>query len=185
MARRHVTTAVTLLVLVAILVAGALIGVKTLFAPLPDTGTSASATPSPTCSPKNVKQGQRIRTTQVQVSVFNGGTRSGLADSTMARLRARGFTAGSVGNAPADVAVRRVRIFTTERADMAARLVARQFGRRTKVVVTDTDLGPGIDVVVGNGFDKLAKARRVIVARQSSSVCVPVPRETSGTAGTS
>jgi hypothetical protein len=181
MQRRHLTTAVTLLVLVAILVFGVFLGVKSLFAPLPGTGADASATASPTCAPTDIKRGQRIRSTQVQISVFNGGTRSGLADSTMAMLRARGFTSGSVGNAPSDVSVKRVRVFTTEQNDMAARLVARQFGRATKVTVTATDLGPGIDVVVGNGFNKLSKARRVIVARQSSSVCVPVPDASSGT----
>ena len=175
MARRHVTTGVTLLVLVSILVIGALLGAKALFAPLPGDDVGASASPSPTCSPKDVRKGQRIRSTQVQVSVFNGGTRAGLADSTMAKLRARGFTQGDVGNAPSDLTPKRVRVFTTEANDMAARLVARQFGRKTKVVVSTTDLGPGIDVVVGNGFDKLSKARRVIVARQSSSVCVPLP----------
>jgi hypothetical protein len=181
MGRRHLTTAVTLLVLVAILVLGVLIGVKTLFAPLPGSDTGASATQSPSCSPKNVQKGQRIRSTQVQVSVFNGGTRSGAADSTMAMLRARGFTPGSVGNAPSDVSVKRVRVFTTDKSDVAAQLVARQFGRKTKVTLTDTDLGPGVDVVVGNGFDKLSKARRVIVVKQSSSVCVPVPSDSTGT----
>ena len=181
MGRRHLTTAVTLLVLVAILVLGVLLGVKTLFAPLPGSDAGASASPSASCAPKDIAKGQRIRSTQVQVSVFNGGTRSGLADSTMAMLRARGFTPGDVGNAPEEPAVHRVRVFTTDKNDMAAQLVARQFGRATKVTVTDTDLGPGIDVIVGNGFDKLSKARRVIVARQSSSVCVPVPSTSTGT----
>jgi hypothetical protein len=181
MNRRHLTTAVTLLVLVAILVLGVVVGVKSLFAPVPGTGADASASPSPTCEPTTIKKGQRVRSRQVQVSVYNGGTRSGLADSTMAMLRARGFTSGSVGNAPSDVSVRRVRVFTTEKNDMAARLVARQFGRSTKVTVTETDLGPGIDVVVGNRFDKLSKARRVLVARRSSSVCVPVPEASTGT----
>jgi hypothetical protein len=179
MARRHLTTAVTLLVLVGILVVGVLLGVKTLFAPLPG-GGNAAAQPSPTCSPKVVKKGQRIRSTQVQVSIFNGGTRSGLADETMQLLARRGFTMGDVGNAPTDAKVRRVRVLTTEKNDMAAQLVARQFGRTTRVVVSDTDLGPGIDVIVGNKFDKLAKAKRVLVARTSSSVCVPLPSPTSG-----
>jgi hypothetical protein len=180
MSRRHVTTAVTLLVLVAILVVGLVLGAKTLFAPLPG-DTAANPSPSPTCSSQTIKKGQLIRSKQVQVSVFNGGTRNGLADSTMAQLRARGFTAGSVGNAPSDLKAKRVRVFTTEKGDLSAQLVARQFGRRTKVTVTKQDLGPGIDVVVGNKFDQLSKARRVIVVRQSSSVCVPAPSASTGT----
>ena len=182
MTHRHLTTAVTLLVLVSILVLGVVLGAKTLFAPLPGSD-KATATPSPSCSPKTVKKGQRIRSTQVQVSVFNGGTRSGLADETMRLLAQRGFTQGDVGNAPTDAKVSRVRVLTTEKNDMAAALVARQFGRTTRVIVTDTDLGPGIDVIVGNKFGKLAKAKRVLVAQSSSSVCVPLPTAstTSGT----
>jgi hypothetical protein len=173
-AHRHLTTAVTLLVLVSILALGLVIGVTTLFAPLPGSD-KAKATPSPSCSPKTVKKGQRIRSTQVQVSVFNGGTRSGLADETMRLLARRGFTQGDVGNAPTDANVGRVRVLTTEKNDMAAALVARQFGRTTRVIVTPTDLGPGIDIIVGNKFGKLAKAKRVLVAKSSSSVCVPLP----------
>jgi LytR cell envelope-related transcriptional attenuator len=178
-ARRHLTTAVTLLVLVSILVLGVVLGVRTLFAPLPGSD-KATATPSPSCSPKTVKKGQRIRSTQVQVSVFNGGTRSGLADETMRLLARRGFTQGDVGNAPTDAKVSRVRVLTTEKNDMAAALVARQFGRTTRVIVTGTDLGPGIDVIVGNKFGKLAKAKRVLVAQSSSSVCVPLPSTSTG-----
>ena len=180
MARRHLTTAVTLLVLVSILVLGVVLGVKTLFAPLPGSD-KATATPSPSCSPKTVRKGQRIRSTQVQVSVFNGGTRSGLADETMRLLARRGFTQGDVGNAPSDAKVSRVRVLTTEKNDMAAALVARQFGRTTRVIVTGTDLGPGIDVIVGNKFGKLAKAKRVLVAQSSSSVCVPLPSASTAT----
>ena len=182
MTHRHLTTAVTLLVLVCILVLGVVLGVRTLFAPLPGSD-KATATPSPSCSPKTVKKGQRIRSTQVQVSVFNGGTRSGLADETMRLLARRGFTQGDIGNAPTDAKVSRVRVLTTEKNDMAAALVARQFGRTTRVIVTDTDLGPGIDVIVGNKFGKLAKAKRVLVAQSSSSVCVPLP-SASTTTGT-
>jgi len=177
---RHLTTAVTLLVLVSILVLGVVLGVKTLFAPLPGSDKAATATPSPSCSPKTVKKGQRIRSTQVQVSVFNGGTRSGLADETMRLLARRGFTQGDIGNAPTDAKVSRVRVLTTEKNDMAAALVARQFGRTTRVIVTGTDLGPGIDVIVGNKFGKLAKAKRVLVAQTSSSVCVPLPSASTG-----
>lgn len=180
MARRHMTTAITLLVLVGILVVGLLLGVKSLFAPLPG-GGQAAATPSPSCAPKTVLKGQRIRSTQVQVSIFNGGTRAGLADKTMGALAKRGFTKGKVGNAPSDARVKTVRVLTTEKNDLSAQLVARQFGRKTKVTVTDTDLGPGIDIIVGDDFEKLARARRVIVVKKSSSVCVPLPSQPAST----
>jgi hypothetical protein len=151
-----------------------MLGVKTLFAPVPGDPTP-TASPSPTCSEKTVRKGQRLRSTQVVVSVYNGGTRAGLADTTMRALTNRGFKQGEIGNAPPDVNVTKVKVYTSERNDQAAQLVARQFGRKTRVTLAETDLGPGVDVVVGNGFDELAKARRVIVARHGSSVCVPLP----------
>ena len=122
MARRHLTTGITLLVLVGILVVGVVLGSKSLFAPLPDSGQAAE-TPSPTCATQTVKKGQRIRSTQVQVSVFNGGTRSGLADETLQPLVKRGFTAGDAGNAPSGTEVKRVRVFTTTENDLSATLV--------------------------------------------------------------
>jgi len=176
MTRRHLTTAITMLVLVGILVVGTVMGVNALFAPLP--GDDPTASPSPTCSTQSLRKGQRIRTRQVQVSVFNGGTRAGLAESTQRALVKRGFRRGSVGNAPETVKVKKVEVWTTQRNDFAARLVARQFGRKTTVRVTTRDLGPGIDVVVGNDFEELVKAKRVIVVRRASSVCVPLTSPT-------
>jgi hypothetical protein len=176
MRRRHITTAITLLVLVGILVLGVVLGVNALFAPLPD--NEPSAEPSPTCTVTSVKKGQRIAPAQVQISVFDGGTRGGLAGSTMQTLARRGFKQGEVGNAPTNVRVRRVQIWTTQRNDDAARLVALQFGRTTRIRVTTIDLGPGIDVVVGDNFHRLDKVKRFVIVRRSSSVCVPLPGAT-------
>jgi hypothetical protein len=176
MRKRHLTTAITLLVLVGILVLGVVLGVNALFAPLPN--ETPAATPSPTCTVKAVKKGQRIVPRQVQVSVFNGGTRGGLAGGTMQALASRGFKRGKVGNAPTGTTVKWVQVWTTLPNDDSARLVARQFGRETKVRVTRTDLGPGIDVVVGDALGKLAKEKRFVIVRRSSSVCIRVPSAT-------
>jgi LytR cell envelope-related transcriptional attenuator len=173
MTRRHVTTAVTMVVLIAILVLGVVIGANSLLAPVPSNDTP-SASASPTCVTKTVRKGQRIRPAQVQVSVFNGGTRGGLAGDTMDSLAKRGFKRGRVGNAPATAQVRRVQVWTTQRNDDAARLVALQFGRSTNVRFTRADLGPGVDVVVGDKFHTLGKHKRFVVVQKSSSVCVPV-----------
>jgi len=181
MGRRHLTTAITLLVLVGLLVIGGYVGIHTLLAPLPSSD-KPSATPSAQCSAKSVKKGQRVRSRDIVVSVFNAGTRAGLASDTMVRLAHRGFKRGSVGNAPGSTNVRRVLVQTTDQNDVSARLVARQFGRSTKVRVVSGDLGPGIDVIVGDNFHKLAKARRIYVVKKSSSVCVPLPSPSDTTA---
>lgn len=172
MHERHLTTGITLLVLMAILVTGALVGIKSLFAPLPD--PSAADGPA-ACVRKVVEKGQRVTSRQVQVSVFNAGSRAGLADETMASLVKRRFRKGAVGNAPEGTRVTVAQVWTRQADDTAARLVAPQFGRGTVVRRVRTDLGPGVDVVVGNAFRKLAPARTVTVARRASSVCQPRP----------
>lgn len=168
---RHLTTAVTMLVLLAILAAGALWGARALFAPLP--GDEPTAQPAAKCVTTSVKKGQRVTAAEVQVSVFNAGTRSGLADETLASLSKRGFKEGAVGNAPETSTVKRAQVWTTEPNDTAARLVARQFGPATKVRRVRVDLGPGVDVVVGNELGKLPKAPGFVVATKASSACLP------------
>jgi hypothetical protein len=170
---RHLTTAVTMLVLVGILVTAAVWGWRSLTAELPDAPVVA-AEPDPSCTPALIERGERIRARQVRVSVFNSGTEAGLAGETMDALVDRGFQAGETANAPSEIDVRRVQVWTTERDDLRARLVARQFGKQARVRVTDEDLGPGVDVVVGNQIRRLVKAPRSLRVRQPEEVCVPV-----------
>jgi hypothetical protein len=171
MGRREITTAVTMTVLCGVLVVGAIAGWRALFADLPADETAAE--PQPSCTTQQVDAGQRIRSRQVVVSVFNGGTRSGLAGETLSALQRRGFKAGNVGNAPSDTSVRRVAVWSTEENDAEARLVARQFGKRVEVTFSDVDLGPGVDVIVGNSFRGLSKAKRSIKVQAPQDVCVP------------
>jgi len=164
---RHVTTGVTLVVLVAILVVAGALGLRALFAPLPSDDASAGSG----CVSTELQKGQRVSSTQVQVSVFNASERAGLADRTMLALTKRGFTQGDIGNAPDDSGVKLAQVWTTETDDAAARLVARQFGKKVKVHTVETDLGPGVDVIVGKRFTKLVKAKRTIVAARATSAC--------------
>jgi hypothetical protein len=169
---------VTLLVLLGILAVGAVYGAKSLFAPI----ATNDASPSPSCTATQVKKGQQVKAHEVQVSVFNAGTRSGLAGRTMSKLVKRGFRAGEVGNAPAGVHVKRAQVWTTHRHDPAAKLVARQLGAGIAVELKHTDLGPGVDVVLGNGFHGLAKpakAPAAVVAQHRSSVCTPTKTSSS------
>jgi hypothetical protein len=171
MGARQITTAVTMLVLCVILVLGVVIGYKTLFSPLPNDSGTASASPSPTCTTQDVRRGQRLHAREVQVSVFNAGTRAGLADETLNRLGNRGFKEGEASNAPASAKVRFVQVWTTKKHDAAAALVAQQFGSNTLVRVTNKDLGPGVDVLVGTDFRGLKKAKRSLLVRQKQQLC--------------
>jgi hypothetical protein len=170
--RRHVRTGITLAVLMAVLAAGAWFGTRSLFAPIPDDRTVDA---SPACATRTLEKGQRINSRQVVVNVYNAGTRAGLADKTMGALTRRGFDKGSVGNAPEGSRVKVAQVWTNRRRDTAARLVAQQFGPTIKVKLKRVDLGPGVDVVVGNGFESLAAARRSILVETPQTACLPTP----------
>lgn len=184
MGRRQITTAVTMIVLCSLLVVGVVLGWKALFAEIPG-GETPDAQATPSCTTESVKPGQRIRSSQVQVSVFNGGSQAGLAGDTMKALRKRGFEAGDIGNAPSDANVRKVQVWSTEEDDVEARLVALQFGKKVRVKFSDVDLGPGVDVVLGDRFRALVKAARFIKVQIPQEVCIPneTPDANTGTAG--
>jgi hypothetical protein len=155
--RRRIITGLTLVALAGVLCVMGFIGVKQALKPFPS-GKSSS---SPACTQK--KQVARILTRRdVQVSVFNAGDRSGLASVTLDKLETAGFVAGNAGNAPGTAQVRRAVVWTTKPDDYSAKLAALALGPGTQVVVTKTDLGPGVDVLVGNrvhGLDKKAATR--------------------------
>jgi hypothetical protein len=164
---RRLTTGITLLVLVLVLGGMAAYGIKHALAPLPGGGSSAKKP----CSQTEKEIKQFLRRGDVQVSVFNAGTRDGLASQTLEKIEEAGFRAGNAGNAPGSAEVRRAIVWTTLPNDSSARLVALALGRGTRVEVTETDLGPGIDVLVGNKFQGLAK-------RAPTQIRLPKPVET-------
>ncbi len=169
MTGRRITTAVTLLVLLLVLGGMGILGFKTLTSPLP----GSSATEKKCAGAEKQVQGY-LKRSEVQVSVFNAGSREGLASTTLEKVEAAGFRPGNAGNAPKSAEVRRAIVWTTKEHDRAALLVARAFGRRTKVEVTNTDLGPGIDVLVGNRFKGLApKAIERIRLPAPVETCLP------------
>jgi LytR cell envelope-related transcriptional attenuator len=171
MSGRRITTAVTLVVLLLILGGMAAYGYKSLTSPLP--GGTASSKKKCTGAAKEVRQ--YVKRSDVQVSVFNAGKREGLAGSTLEKVEAAGFRAGNAGNAPKSAEVRRALVWTTKPHDRAALLVARAFGRHVRVEVTRTDLGPGVDVLVGNSFNGLAKkAPTRLRLAAPIETCIPV-----------
>lgn len=168
---RRISTVITLSVLVLLLVIGAVVGLQSLFAPVDDDLTLSPN--APTCTPQQVEAGRRITSEEITVSVFNASDRSGLASETLDALAERGFALGDVGNAPADADVPVIQVWTDDKDDIAAKLVARQFGRGT-VIKEAEDLGQGVDVVVGERFRGLVPAPRSLRSRGTQEVCVPV-----------
>jgi hypothetical protein len=90
--------------------------------------------------------------------VYNAGKKSGRAQAAMDLFEQAGFRVGAVGNAPAGVQVDRAAVYSTNADDPAAELVARALGKATQVVHSDEELGPGVDVVIGDKFRRLDPA---------------------------
>jgi hypothetical protein len=169
--RRKLTTGITLLVLLVVLGVMAVYGFKSALAPLPS-GPSAA---KPTCSDTERQVKNFLRRKDVQVSVYNAGSRNGLASQTLDKLEVAGFAGGNAGNAPGTADVRRAAVWTTQPNDTSARLVALALGPRTPIEVTETDLGPGIDVIVGNKFKGLnKKAPERIRLPRAVETCIEV-----------
>ena len=170
MSGRKITTAVTLVALLLVLIGMAAYGYEQLTKPLPSRPSAEE-----TCSGAEKAVQGFLRRNQVQVSVFNAGNREGFAGITLEKIVDAGYRAGNAGNAPKSAEVRRAVVWTTEPNDPAAKLVARSLGPRVKIDVTETDLGPGIDVIVGNKFKGVdRKAPRRIRLADPVEKCVPV-----------
>lgn len=168
---RKIVSAVTMVVLVALLVAGAWFGWQQMSAPLPGRDEPEEPAARQQCE-GDIERGDIVTREDVTVSVYNAGSRSGLADQTLTELTARGFVRGEAGNAPAELeSVRFVRVLAPVRRDPTAQLVARQFGRNTVIQRVNSDLGPGVEVIVGDDFAGLVDGPEQVRARRSVSRC--------------
>ncbi|MDO9496583.1 MAG: LytR C-terminal domain-containing protein [Nocardioides sp.] len=159
-------TALTLGVLGLLLVVGVAWGWSAVTAPFPE------STDTPICSAMAVPAGTKVYPDQVLVSVANSGTREGLAGRTMQLLTDAGFGEGRTDNAPSDADVEFAEIWTDDPSNPAVRLVASRLGERAKVVEAESDL-PGITVIVGDDFVKLAEGRKWTRSDQDSEICSP------------
>ena len=161
----------TIAVLTVLCVFALFIGLRAAFKPFPDAPLSSDL--SGTCNYVEFLKGDRIRPSDVLVSVFNASRENGLARNTLTQLAQRGFGSGTEGN----IEARRVEyaeVWADTEDDPAARLVARQFGPRVPVVTgQDTSLGQGVVVVVGERFESLKRAPQSVKAPYNTQVCAP------------
>ena len=152
MSPRRLVTGLTLLVAAGVLVVMAIWGYDAATAPVAD--DPAGTTTGPTCPPESQTVTRYVRRGDVTVSVYNAGTKSGSAQAALDLLEQGGFKPGEVGNAPDGIAVKTAAVYTTKGDDPDAELVARALGAGTEVVRTDDQMGPGVDVVIGNKFSQ-------------------------------
>ncbi len=127
---------------------------------------------APVCELRDLESGTPVATDEVTVSVYNAGGQSGAASRTLQGLIERGFGAGESGNI--DAKVQFVQIWADDKDNPAARLVAAQFGPRTKIA-TNRDLpGLGVVVVIGPRLGDLAdEAPDSVTATEPSTICSP------------
>jgi hypothetical protein len=160
---RMVRTPLTLLVLLGVLCYGAWWGYTNVLQPVPPT-------PPTPCVPQKVQAGE-LRSTQVTVSVFNGGTKKGLAGDVGRSLRGKGFKVQRTSNTGEKI---QETIIVGAGANNPEVLLVKAFFKKSKVKV-DKRPDHSVDVLVGNdygGFDKKAKTTYKVKAK---SVCLPPP----------
>jgi hypothetical protein len=155
-------SAITLAVLAALVLLGAVWGLSALTAPFPQND------PVAICEDVDVSAGTEVRRDQVVVSVFNGSKRTGLAGATSAQLVERGFVAGDIGDSPQPAAS--TQIWAADPTNPAVDLVRQQF--KGAQVVTGDSLGPGVVIVVGEKFQALRKKQvESVVAAADTTYC--------------
>ena len=110
---------------------------------------------------------------EVKVNVYNTTWRSGLASQVASQLSSRGFRVADVGNdpdrafLPDEVAALR---YGPEGAD-AAKLLKKQLPG--VLMIKDERAGKTVDLVIGNGFKKLAPVKKA-----NPTPTLPLPAET-------
>jgi hypothetical protein len=123
------------------------------------------------CTDTKVAAGQTLHASEVVVSVFNAGQKSGAAGEVMKAFLERGFAPGDTGNA-GTAGVQAVEVWA-DPSNPAAHLVAQQFGAGTPVVGGKPVLGDGVVVVVGDNSGAMQPKVDSIVAPAESWVCGP------------
>jgi len=158
---RAVRTPLTLVVLLAVLCYGAWWGWTNVIRKVPP------APPTP-CVPQKVAKGQ-LRTSQVTVSVYNGGDKRGLAGDVARSLRDRGFKISQTTNTGEKI--QKTVIVGSASGNPEVRLVKTFF--KDAVVRADKRPDHTVDVLVGNRYAGFNKSAKKTFAVKSSTVCLP------------
>jgi hypothetical protein len=159
-------TLVTLLALAGMVLLGAMWGWSQVSKPFP------GRIEPPPCVQQSVAQGEKVFPQDLLVNVFNAGERNGLAGSLMKQLKDVGFTGGVTKNAPTNVKVAKVQIWSKHPKGPDTLLLKSWLGPHTKVVSRGGQY-PGLAVVVGDKFRGLAKGEKSVRASAAATICSP------------
>lgn len=158
---RAVRTPFTLLVLLGILGYGAWWGWTNVIRTVP------AAPPTP-CVNQPVAKG-RLKTSQVTVSVFNGGDKRGLAGDVGRSLRDRGFKVTQTGNTGEKI--QKTVIVGAGVKNPEVLLVKGFF--KGAVVRADKRPDRSVEVLVGNDYGGFRKSAKTTYTVKTTTVCLP------------
>ena len=158
---RLVRTPITLLFLLGVLCYGAWWGYSNVLAPVP------VAPPAP-CVPQPVNQGQ-LRSSQVTVSVYNGGDRKGLAGDVGRALREKGFKVQRTTNTGEQI---ERTVIVGAGAKNPEVLLVKGFFKKSEIRV-DKRVDNSVDVLVGTQYGVFNKKAKTSVPVRAKSVCLP------------
>jgi hypothetical protein len=158
---RIARTPVTLLILLGILCYGAYWGYTNVLAPVPP--------PAPTpCVDQSVKGGQ-LKSSQVTVSVFNGGDKKGLAGDVGRSLRDRGFKVNTMTNTAEKV---QATVIVGSDPKAPEVLFVKTFFKGA-TTLGDKRADHSVDVLVGNKYGGFNGNAKTTYAVKTSTVCLP------------
>jgi LytR cell envelope-related transcriptional attenuator len=158
---RIIRTPVTLLILLGVLCYGAWWGYTNILKPIPP------APPTP-CVDQTVTKGE-LNSSQVVVSVYNGGDRKGLAGDVGRALRDRGFKVMRTTNTGEKI--QRTVIVGADVKNPEVILVKGFF--KDVVLRADKRADHSVDVLVGNKYGGLNKGAKRTLAVSTKTVCLP------------
>jgi len=158
---RMVRTPVTLLVLLGVLCYGAWWGYTNVLKPTPP------VPPTP-CVPQKVSQGE-LKSSQVVVSVYNGGSKKGLAGDVGRSLRQRGFKVAKTANTGQKI---QKTVILGAGAKNPEVLLVKGFFKDAQVKV-DKRADHSVDVLVGNDYGGFRKNAKKALPVKAKTLCLP------------
>lgn len=161
------TGTLTVLASVAVFVVASVLGIRLLTA---DADRRADV---PTCEDRQVTAGEPLTANLVEVDVLNASGREGLANRVSINLQRKGFLGGSVGNSTSELDIPAAAILAADPTDPRVQLVALQLPG-APVMEPDIELGDGVTVVLGPGFQAIDEAAPTEVpSDRDLTLCVP------------
>ncbi|MDN5762759.1 MAG: LytR C-terminal domain-containing protein [Microlunatus sp.] len=164
---RIVRTPLTLLILLGILCYGAWWGYTKVIAPVPDP-------PPPACTEQSLPD-SKLKSSQVSVSVYNGGDRRGLAGDVGRALRGKGFRVLKTSNTGENI---KETVIVGANAKNPEVILVKGFFKDS-TVRADKRTDGTVDVLVGNKYGGFNKKAKTTIKVKGATACLPASQSPS------